>query len=414
VSLNRRTLLLGSSITAVPWRGMRADLPVSPITNRWGEASSTNLPVGEVLVFQGRAGAAYSHHPQIAFDRGRLHLSWSLGVQHEDFAGQKMVFSTSDDGGRTWSEERPIVAPQADPGSVYTAMGIRAYEGKLISYYGHYAYTPLGLDAIRVPAAYGGVDFRNDPKTWVHRDAFCDVRISEDRGGTWGKPIRILEKFVPNLRPLPVRGGRLIMPGNISFPYTDDPAGISNWKRAGLPRSPEWTVDDSEGFHKLCGSRGDPYDYCEGSFYQTDDGRIHMLLRIDPLKGQKHNGRLAVTESLDNGKTWSEPVLTNYSDSACRFQFGRLPDGRYFGLSCPKPGSGRTPLVLALSRDGVVFDRHYILGDVPSAKPRMAGNHKGGVYGYPSCDIAEGRMYLTWSRSKEDVYFGSFQLSALS
>jgi hypothetical protein len=406
--LSRRTFLAGA-----PPSLRAAEMPKSPITNRWGEARTSRIDVEEIQVFRGREGAGYSHHPQILFDRGRLYLTWSVGVQHEDFPGQAMLLSTSEDGGKTWSAERRISPDPIDDGSIFTAMGIRAYKGKLIAYAGHYAYTPLGLEVVKNPAGYGGVDFRKDSSKWVHRDQFCDARVSEDRGATWGKPVRVVDKFVPNLRPFPTKSGRLIMPGNISFPYTDDAAGLRGWKRAGLPRSPAWTVDDSEGFHKLCGYRDDPFDYCEGSFYQTDDRKLHMLLRIDPVHPDRHNGLLMVTESPDNGRTWSEPALTNYTDCGCRFHFGRLPDGRFFGLSCPKPRSGRTPMVLAVSRDGGVFDRHYILGDAPPERARMAGNHKGGRYGYPSCDIAEGRMYLTWSRNKEDVWFGSFPLSAL-
>jgi hypothetical protein len=399
---------------AIPAALLAAETPRSPITNLWGRAKTSRIEVQEVPVFRGRPGAAYSHHPQVLFDRGRLYVSWSLGIEHEDAPGQQMMVATSDDGGGTWSAEKRVSPPPNDSGPVYTAMGVREHQGKLIAYYGHYGYTPLGMETLRVPAAYGGVDYRKDPARWVHRDTFTDARVSEDRGATWGRPVRILDKFVPNLRPFPVRGGRLIMTGNISFPYTDDPAGLRGWKRAALPRSPAWLVDDPEGFHKVCGYRDDPFDYCEASFYQTGDGTIHMMLRIDPVRPDKHNGLLAVTESTDNGQTWSEPVLTGYSDCGCRFQFGRLPDGRYFGLSCPQPRGGRTPLVLATSKDGVVFDRHYVLGDAPPGKPRMPGNHKGGTYGYASCDIAGGTMYLTWSREKEDIYFGSLKLSSLS
>ncbi len=406
--ITRRTLL-----ASIPATLLRAGMANSPITNKWGDAQTTKLDMEEIQVYQGREGASYAHHQQVLFDRGCIYVTWSIGDQHEDFPNQRMALSTSDDNGRTWSPERIISAPNRDHGSIYTAMGIREYKGKLIAYYGHYAYSRMGWEAVKDPSAYGGVDYRNDPTKWVHRDTFCEARVSNDRGATWGKPVAIIDKFVPNLRPQPTRTGRLICPGNISFPYTDDRAGLKGWKRAGLPRSPAWTVDDSEGFHKLGGARGDEFDLCEGSFYQTDDGKIHMMLRIDPVKGQKHNGLLAVTESSDNGTTWSEPMITNYSDSACRFHFGRLPDGRYFGLSCPKPRSGRTPLVLALSQDGVIFDRHYILGDLAKGRARLPGNHKGGIYGYPTCDIAGGKMYLAWSRNKEDIYFGSFPLSAL-
>ena len=71
-------------------------------------------------------------------------------------------------------------------------------------------------------------------------------------------------------------------------------------------------------------------------------------------------------------------------------------------------------MVLATSKDGVIFDRHYILGNVPATKPRMPGHDKGGAYGYPTCDIANGKMYIIFSRSKEDIYFAKLNLDALS
>ena len=163
------------------------------------------------------------------------------------------------------------------------------------------------------------------------------------------------------------------------------------------------------------GYRGDLQDYCEASFFQTGDARIHMMLRTIPRPGEKHNGRLAVTESADNAKTWSEPRMTSYTDCCCRFQFGRLPDGRFFGLSCPDPHGPRSPMVLAVSKNGVVFDRHYVLGDKRHLRPPIAGNDKGGdVYGYPSCEIANGKMYVVFSRCKEDIYVVQLDLIALS
>jgi hypothetical protein len=39
---------------------------------------------------------------------------------------------------------------------------------------------------------------------------------------------------------------------------------------------------------------------CEGSFYQTDDKTIHMLLRVT---GKGWKGRLWLTESNDDGLT---------------------------------------------------------------------------------------------------------------
>jgi hypothetical protein len=43
----------------------------------------------------------------------------------------------------------------------------------------------------------------------------------------------------------------------------------------------------------------------------------------------------------------------------------------------------------------------------------MPGDDKGGAYGYPSCDCADGKMYIVYSRGKEDIYFSKLDLSAL-
>jgi hypothetical protein len=415
--MNRRDFLMSTSATALSsWLpGAHAlDVPRSPITNLWGEAKTTKLDLEEVCVFRGRLGAAYNHHHQVLYDRGRLYASWSDGIVNEDNPGQHMVFSVSDDDGKTWSTEATITPPPPEATSTFTAMGIRAYKGMLIAYYGHYGYTDLINDGSGMLLTHFAPLYQDDPKKWVHRDSFAALRVSNDRGATWGPPIRILDRFVPNLRPFPIRSGCLIMTGNITFPYTNDPAGIHGWRSAGIPRLPKWTVDDPEGFHKACAFRRDPLNFCEASFFQTDNGIIHMMMRTDPMPKEQHSGLLAVTESSNDGRTWSEPQLTSYTDCSCRFQFGRLPDGRFFGLSCPKPKGGRTPLVLATSRDGVVFDRHYILGDVIGEKPRLPGGDKDrGAYGYPSCDIAEGKMYIVFSRSKEDIYFKKLELSAL-
>jgi len=384
----------------------------SPITNKWGEAKTTLLELPEIVVYKAPPGAGYNHHQQIIFDRGRLLASWSNGAAHEDHPGQKMVFATSTDLGNTWSEPSVITPAGPFETSAFTAMGITLHRQEMHAYYGHYAWNDLAFNKDRSRITENGRGFRDKPAPVAHHDIYSEVRVSKGHGSTWGAPIRILEKFVPNLRPFPVASGRLIMPGNITFPYTDDPAGLSGWKRAGIPRLPPWTVDDPEGFHNSCTARGDAIDYCEGSFYQTDDRRIHMMLRTLPLRGEKHSGLLAVTESGDNGVTWSEPRLSGFSDCSCRFQFGRLPDGRFFGLSCPDPAGPRAPLVLALSRDGVVFDRHYVLGNLGRTKSRLAGRSIG-TYGYPSCDVADGQMYIVFSRSKEDIHFCRLDLKSL-
>ena len=377
----------------------------SPITNRWGEVPLLRVESAEILTYRAREGAAYSHHPQITSLEGRLYATWSSGVRHEDDVGQRMVMSTSDDEGRTWSRPRTLVEPQEGQFAqeVVTSEGLHVYGNTLVAYYGVYEYTAAGLtDGHRHPA---GKRMAATHERW-HQRTRTEAIVSEDGGESWSAPRQVVDRFVPNLSPVPLTSGRLIMPGNISFPYSDDPSGLTGWTPSGLPRLPKGYVDDPEGFHRACDQRGDPTHYCEGSFYQTDDGLVRMMLRTSEQ-------RLAVSESRDEGATWSEPRWTSYTDCRCRTHFGRLPDGRYYGLSCPAPGSARTPLVLALGEDGVVFDQHYVLGDAPAKPPRFPGRHKGGRYGYPYLCIVDERVYVIYSIAKEDVAVRRFGLGQL-
>jgi hypothetical protein len=156
--------------------------------------------------------------------------------------------------------------------------------------------------------------------------------------------------------------------------------------------------DDPSSFWEVAQRQGWTAALCEGSFYQTDDGVLHMLLRNT---GRHYVRRLWITESRDNGATWSEPAVTGFSDANAKFHFGRLPDGRFYYVGNPLAGN-RIPLALSLSRDGVRFDRHFILGDTHYER-RKPGGSKGGEYGYPHSLIHGDHLYVIVSRQKEAV-----------
>ena len=175
--------------------------------------------------------------------------------------------------------------------------------------------------------------------------------------------------------------------------------------------------DDSEAFWKVQARMGWPAGLCEGSFYQTDDGVLHMLLRTT---GPGYAGKLWVTESRDDGTTWSSPVETDFTDNNTKFHLGRLPDGvgrpwpplLLRRLSRPGAARARNPLVLSLSEDGVRFDRHFILADEEYVQ-RRAGQAKGGLYGYPHTMIHDGYLYVIVSLRKEAVAVLRVALSAI-
>jgi hypothetical protein len=376
----------------------------SPITNNWGKSPLVRLTPQEVCIFRAREGWAYNHHPQVAWMDGRLYATWSNGLRDEDRPGQQMLLATSDDLGQTWSPPRAIV-PRPEHLGVCTSEGLHVHDGQLTAYCGYYDVTERSQ--LMYYATGGNLTLGKAEGDRYYTNVHTRILVSDDRGETWRQPAERIDAFIPNLGPHRLASGRLILPGAMRYPYTDDPAGVSGWRNAQLPRLGSDYSDSPEGFIHGRRTRGDETSYCEGSCFQTDDGVVHMMLRT----GRE---QLAVSLSSDNGDTWSEPAWTGYTDCRCRFQFGRLPDGRFFGLNCPQPNSPRTPLVLALSDDGVVFGRHYLLGDRPNVLARIPGVHKYGRYGYASCHVAADTIFVVYSVNKEDIFLMRIALKDLS
>ncbi|HTA94683.1 MAG TPA: exo-alpha-sialidase, partial [Verrucomicrobiae bacterium] len=120
--------------------------------------------------------------------------------------------------------------------------------------------------------------------------------------------------------------------------------------------------------------------------------------------------RLWLTESRDNGLTWSEPVPTGFSDANSKFHFGRLPDGRFYYVG--NPLWHRTPLVLSLSRDGVHFDQHYILAEANRRLPKNRDEY--GYPAYPTSMVHDGYLYAIVSRDKNKIEVLRVALSQLN
>jgi hypothetical protein len=92
---------------------------------------------------------------------------------------------------------------------------------------------------------------------------------------------------------------------------------------------------------------------------------------------------------VDNGRTWSKPVRTNFPDATSKFSGVRLPDGRYVLVSNANPKK-RDPLTLAVSRDGIVFNAMgYLVG--------------GRIVDYPHVIEHKGALYVAFATAKQTV-----------
>jgi hypothetical protein len=386
-------LLSVAGVAATPPEATKRDSPRSPITNdaEWKNDRPVALPgarrpkVEGAFLYRPETEWTYSHHASLTFFQGRFFAIWSNGRRDEDAPGQRVLWSTSPDFKR-WSTPRPLVDSMKDSNGVervLTAGGFYQHAGTLVAYFGNYG---------------------------PHKETTRLQAVTTTDGVNWSAVRDLGIPVNPNHPPQRTASGRLIICGNISFPWTDDPSGLAGWHMTGIyPASMAATIkDDPASFWEVAEQQGWRAALCEGSFYQTDDGVLHSLLRNT---GQQFRHRLWLTESRDDGATWSAPVETDFSDTDAKFHFGRLPDGRFYYVGNPV-GTGRTPLALSLSRDGVRFDQHFILGEERYAQ-RQPGRWKGGEYGYPHTLIHDGHLCVIVSRQKEAVQVLRVALSEL-
>ncbi|MGZ3943901.1 MAG: exo-alpha-sialidase [Mucilaginibacter sp.] len=348
------------------------------------ETGVHHLNIARALVYSPKKDWLYNHHPSIIHFKNKFIAIWSNGLIDEDSPGQRVVYAVSSDF-LHWSAPAVLAAPQKtnDTLNVLTAAGLYQYKGTLVAYYGEYT------------------KHRTNTHLWA--------KISTD-GIHWDKPIDMHVPLIPNHGPETIKSGRLIVSGNFIFPYTDDPKGISGWKISSFYPDSLYKQDNSATFYAPSAQQGFP-PLCEGSFFQTDDGVLHMLLRVT---GKGWKGRLWLTESRDNGESWSRPTETAFSDNDSKFHFGRLPDKRFYYAGIPDTlhHYDRNPLVLSLSENGVRFDKNYIIAD-ELYKLKKPGLWKGGQYGYPHTMIYKNYMYVIISRQKEAIEAIRFSLNQL-
>jgi hypothetical protein len=365
---------------------MHAMAQIPPIRNTYtSEENIVHLSIERVIIYQPDTAWFYNHHASITHYKNLFVAIWSDGMKDEDQPGQRVLFSTSKDFFR-WSVPAVLAKPSVyrhDSLNVLTAAGFHQFNDTLVAYYGEYS------------------PFRTGTHLWA--------KISTD-GQHWSRAVDMKVPVNPNHGPEQIADGRLVISGNFTFPYTDDYRGLSGWTMRSFYADSLYREDNPATFYSPAEINKLP-PLCEGSFFQTDDGTLHMLLRVT---GKGWKGKLWLTESKDNGEHWSLPAETNFTDNDSKFHFGRLPDGRYYYVGIPDTFHhyARTPLVLTLSKDGKLFNQNYIIADQPYTL-QQEGLWKGGQYGYPHTIIFDGYMYVIISRQKEAIEVIRFKLDQL-
>ena len=107
------------------------------------------------------------------------------------------------------------------------------------------------------------------------------------------------------------------------------------------------------------------------------------------IRDNGRSGRLLRTYSIDNGRTWSQIIKTNFPDATSKFFVLRTSRGYYAMVSNANPRR-RDPLTLAISSDGLVFTHLFDL---------VGGRH----VDYPHIIEYDDHLLIAFSGAKQTV-----------
>jgi predicted neuraminidase len=331
------------------------------------------VPGQHVSLYRAEKGDhQFCHHPSLVRFKGRFHCIWSNGVVGEDELGQRILTSSSGNGLK-WSAPQPLAIDSANRGACVAA-GFLATASRLTAFY----------------TVTGGSNFHSDTAVWA--------KTSTD-AVTWSRPQRVQSGFFIE-GPKQLANGRQLLAGEhvgdarrtkrMRLLYSDQRDALTGWKETEI----------NPGILKTFG-------YTEPNLIRRADGSLLMLFR-------NYSGFLYGSLSRDNGTRWSNPVQTNIPDSTARFATGQLPDGTTWLINNPGPKKfDRSLLTIALSSDGVVFDRAFIVRGEPT-QMRYEGKSKLNGWQYPHAIVHDGHLFVAYSINKEDVGLTKIDLQDLA
>lgn len=336
----------------------------------------TAMAVKTVTIFKAAEGTDhYANGVVMTAFKGTLYCMWQSSPKDEDSDDTWVAYSTSTDGGDTWSRPMPLAVPTAD---AYCTSGGWLVRGDTLTAF--IDVWPKGLEPRGGRTCYITT---TDGRTWSQQQPVLMADGSPMQG--------VLEQDPMTLPSGRIIGAAHFQPGLHVCPvYTDDATGHGGWHHADF----------------VCQDIGKTSREIEPSQYLRPDGSIVMLFR-----DQKSSFRKIAAVSTDQGASWTKPMLTDYLDGRTKQCAGNLPDGTAFMVSCPSGSKERWPLVLQLSTDGITFNKEIMLRSADELPPRRYdGKYKTLGYNYPKAFYHNGQLYITYSTNKEDVELTSVNM----
>ncbi len=309
-------------------------------------------------------------HNYLAHHDGQFWAMWSDGPGIEDQVGQRVKYATSPDG-LQWSTPKfmtPIL-PNSGPDSPH--YGKRTNKGMRWISRGFWK-REGGLLALasRDEAA----DFFG-PSLELRAFRF------DKPSGEWRDAGLVFKNAINNFPPIQLRTGEWMMSRR---PFDYRKTGV-HFLVGGRQALDQW-----QSFPVL--GTASELKAEEPDWWILPDNRLAAVFRDN-----RRSGFLYRAISTDDGRTWSQPVKTNFPDATSKVSGLRLRDGRYVLVSNPNPKK-RDPLTLSISDGGLVFTKMLCLVGGRRAE-------------YPHVIEHEGSLFIAFSGGKMSVEVLKVKLS---
>ncbi len=193
------------------------------------------------------------------------------------------------------------------------------------------------------------------------------LTTSGDGGATWSRPHRMPEGILGPIKNKPVElaGGEILCPS--STEHHGWQVHFERTRDRGLTWESTPALNDGRKLAAI-----------QPSILSYADGRLQAV-------GRTRQGRIFQIWSQDNGRTWGEMTLTTLPNPNAGIDAATLSDGRQL-LVYNHTTSGRTPLNVAVSRDGKDWQQVLVLERDP------------GEYSYPAViQTHDGLVHITYT-----------------
>jgi len=207
-----------------------------------------------------------------------------------------------------------------------------------------------------------------NPRTW-----WGVVRTSRDNGRTWTEGRRLPDGILGPVKNKPVR----LADGTLLSGSSTESDGNPRVWRVHFERSTDAGLTWTKVAPPVPGDRSS-IDAIQPSILFHPDGKLQAV-------GRTRSGRVFETWSSDAGRTWTPLALSALPNPNAGTDAVTLRDGRHL-IVYNHTAQGRSPLNVAISRDGKLWEAALVLESEP------------GEYSYPAViQTADGRVHFTYT-----------------